>query len=159
MGYFMHKKFMDEAIKEAEISLSEGGIPIGAVLVKDNEVISRGHNRLIQNNSVILHGEMDAIENAKGLDYDDYRKCTLYTTLSPCPMCSGAVLLYNIPRVVIGDNTTLMGAESLLKDNDVEIIVLNDSRCKELFEKFVMENPGVWEHELAKVGNTTELKK
>ena len=144
MGYFMHKKFMDEAIKEAEISLSEGGIPIGAVLVKDNEVISRGHNRLIQNNSVILHGEMDAIENAKGLDYDDYRKCTLYTTLSPCPMCSGAVLLYNIPRVVIGDNTTLMGAENL---------------CNELFESFVNENPGVWEKELAKVGNTTELKK
>ena len=133
MGYFMHKKFMDEAIKEAEISLSEGGIPIGAVLV--------------------------AIENAKGLDYDDYRKCTLYTTLSPCPMCSGAVLLYNIPRVVIGDNTTLMGAENLLKDNDVEIIVLNDSRCNELFESFVNENPGVWEKELAKVGNTTELKK
>lgn len=155
----MHKKFMDEAIKEAEISLSEGGIPIGAVLVKDGEVISRGHNRLIQNDSVILHGEMDAIENAKGLNYEDYRKCTLYTTLSPCPMCSGAVLLYNIPKVVIGDNTTLMGAESLLKDNDVEIIVLNDSRCKELFENFVSENPGVWEHELAKVGNTTELKK
>ena len=163
----MHKKFMDEAIKEAEISLSEGGIPIGAVLVKDGEVISRGHNRLIQNDSVILHGEMDAIENAKGLDYEDYRKCTLYTTLSPCPMCSGAVLLYNIPKVVIGDNTTLMGAEDLLKDNDVEIIVLNDveiivlndSRCKELFESFVSENPGVWEHELAKVGNTTELKK
>ena len=105
---------MDEAIKEAEISLSEGGIPIGAVLVKDGEVISRGHNRLIQNNSVILHGEMDAIENAKGLDYEDYRKCTLYTTLS---------------------------------------------RCKELIESFINENPGVWEHELAKVGNTTELKK
>ena len=155
----MHRKFMDEAIKEAEISLSEGGIPIGAVLVKDNEIISRGHNRLIQNNSVILHGEMDAIENAKGLNYEDYRKCTLYTTLSPCPMCSGAVILYNIPKVVIGDNTTLMGAENLLKDNDVEIIVLNDSRCKELFEKFVSENPGVWEHELARVGNTTELKK
>ena len=126
----MHQKFMDEAIKEAEISLSEGGIPIGAVIVKDNVIISRGHNRLIQNDSVILHGEMDAIENAKGLNYEDYRKCTLYTTLSPCPMCSGAVLLYNIPKVVIGDNTTLMGAEKLLKDNDIEVIVLNDSRCK-----------------------------
>jgi cytosine deaminase len=101
---------------------------------------------------------MDAIENAKGLDYDDYRRCTLYTTLSPCPMCSGAVILYNIPRVVIGDNATLMGAENLLKDNDVEVIVLNDSRCKELFDRFVKENPGVWEKELAKVGNTTELK-
>ena len=154
----MHQKFLSEEIKEAEKSLSEGGIPIGAVLVKDNEIISRGHNRLIQNDSVILHGEMDAIENAKGLTYEDYKKCTLYTTLSPCPMCSGAVILYNIPRVVIGENTTLMGAENFLKDNGVEIIVLNDSRCKELFEKFAEENPGVWQKELAKVGNTTELK-
>ena len=154
----MHQKFMSEAIKEAEISLSEGGVPIGAVLVKDNEIISRGHNRLIQNNSVILHAEMDAIENAKDLSYEDYRNCTLYTTLSPCPMCSGAVLLYNIPKVVIGENTTLMGAENLLKDNGVEIIVLNDSRCRELFVKFVEDNPEVWERELAKVGNTTELK-
>ena len=154
----MHQRFMDEAIKEAEISLSEGGIPIGAVLAMDNEIISRGHNRLVQNNSIILHGEMDAIENAKGLTYEDYRKCTLYTTLSPCPMCSGAVILYNIPKVVIGENTTLMGAEGFLKDNGVEIIVLNDSRCKELFEKFAEENPGVWQKELAKVGNTTELK-
>ena len=149
---------MSEAIKEAEKSLSEGGIPIGAVIVKDNEIISRGHNRLIQNNSVILHGEMDAIENAKGLSYEDYRRCTLYTTLSPCPMCSGAVILYNIPRVVIGDNTTLMGAEDLVKGNDVEVIVLNDERCKQLFEQFVNENPGVWEKELAKVGNCTECK-
>ena len=101
---------------------------------------------------------MDASENAKGMTFEDYRKCTLYTTLSPCPMCSGAVILYNIPKVVIGENTTLMGAESFLKDNGVEIIVLNDSRCKELFEKFVDDNPEVWEKELAKVGNTTELK-
>jgi cytosine deaminase len=154
----MHKKFMEEAIKEAEISMSEGGIPIGAVIVKDNKVISRGHNMLIQNNSLILHGEMAALENAKGLSYEDFRKCTLYTTLSPCPMCSGAVILYNIPKVVIGDNTTLMGAEKLLKDNDVEVIVLNDEKCRQLFETFVKENPGVWEKELAKVGNTTELK-
>ena len=154
----MHQKFMDEAIKEAEKSLSKGGIPIGAILVKDNEIISRGHNRLIQDNSVILHAEMDAIENAKGLTYEDYRKCTLYTTLSPCPMCSGAVLLYNIPKVVIGDNKTLMGAENLLKSNDVEVIVLNDQRCRKLFENFIRDNPGVWEKELAKVGNTTELK-
>ncbi|MBR5503208.1 MAG: nucleoside deaminase [Methanobrevibacter sp.] len=154
----MHQKFMDEAIEEAKKSLSEGGIPIGAVLVKDNEIISRGHNRLIQNNSAILHGEMDAIENAGRLNFEDYRKTTLYTTLSPCPMCSGAVILYNIPRVVIGDNTTLMGAENLLKDNDVEVVILNDERCRKLFEDFIEENPGVWEMELAKVGNTTELK-
>lgn len=153
----MHHKFMDEAIKEAEKSLAEGGIPIGAVLVKDNEIISRGHNRLIQENSSILHGEMDAIENAKNLKYEDYRKCTLYTTLSPCPMCSGAVILYNIPNVVIGDNQTLMGAEDFLKENGVNITVLNDRRCHELFKKFVKENPGLWEKELERVGNTTEL--
>lgn len=154
----MHQKFMEEAIKEAEISSKEGGLPIGAVLVKENQIISRGHNRLIQKDSSILHAEMDAIENAGRLNHEDYQKCTLYTTLSPCPMCSGAVILYNIPRVVIGDNQTLMGAEKLLKDNDVEIIVLNNDKCKELFEDFVKENPGIWEKELAKVGNSTELK-
>lgn len=132
--------FMAEALNEAEISLDEGGIPIGAVLVKDDKIISRGHNRLIQNGSVVLHAEMDAIENAGRLNYEDYRKCTLYTTLSPCPMCSGAVILYNIPRVVIGENTTLMGAENLLESNDVEVVVLNDLRCRELFLKFSSEN-------------------
>jgi cytosine deaminase len=150
--------FMDEAIKEAEKSLTEGGIPIGAVLVRDGEIISRGHNRLIQNDSVLLHAEMDALENAGRLDYDDYVKCTLYTTLSPCPMCSGAVILYNIPRVVIGENTTLMGAESLLECNGVEVVVLNDIRCRDLFLKFACNCPGVWEKELEKVGNTTEVK-
>lgn len=150
--------FMDEAIKEAERSLNEGGIPIGAVLVKDGEIISRGHNRLIQDDSVLLHAELDALENAGRLDYEDYIKCTLYTTLSPCPMCSGAVILYNIPRVVIGENTTLMGAEGLLECNGVEVMVLNDLRCRDLFLKFACDCPGVWEEELAKVGNTTEVK-
>ncbi len=150
--------FMQEAIKEAQKSLKEGGIPIGAVLVKDDKIISRGHNRLIQNDSAVLHAEMDAIENAGRLNYEDYINCTLYTTLSPCPMCSGAVILYNIPKVVIGENTTLMGAENLLKMNDVEVVVLNDSRCKDLFLKFLQENPEAWDDELAKVGNTTEVK-
>ncbi len=150
--------FMNEAIKEAEKSLAEGGIPIGAVLVKDDEVISRGHNRLIQNDSVVLHAEMDAIENAGRLNYEDYVKCTLYTTLSPCPMCSGAVILYNIPKVVIGENTTLMGAENLLEENDVEVVVLNDTKCRDLFLKFKCDNCGIWDMELAKVGNTTEVK-
>ena len=149
---------MKEAIKEAEKSLSEGGIPIGAVLVKDNEIISRGHNRLIQNNSVVLHAEMDAIENAGRLNYGDYIKCTLYTTLSPCPMCSGAVILYNIPRVVIGENKTLMGAENLLKCNDVEVVVLNDIKCRDLFLEFACNNSEIWDDELAKVGNSTEVK-
>ena len=149
--------FMELAIREAEKSFKEGGIPIGAVLVKDDEVISRGHNRLIQNDSVILHAEMDAIENAGRLNYEDYIECTLYTTLSPCPMCSGAIILYNIPRVVIGENTTLMGAENLLKCNDVEVVVLNDLRCRDLFLKFTCNNSEIWDEELAKVGNTTEV--
>jgi cytosine deaminase len=149
---------MQEAIKEAQKSLKEGGIPIGAVLVKDDKIISRGHNRLIQNDSVVLHAEIDAIENAGRLNYEDYINCTLYTTLSPCPMCSGAVILYNIPKVVIGENTTLMGAENLLEMNDVEVVVLNDSRCRDLFLRFLEENPEVWDDELAKVGNTTEVK-
>ena len=150
--------FMNEAIAEAQKSLTEGGIPIGAVIVKDGEIISRGHNRLIQNGSVLLHAEMDAIENAGRLNFDDYRKCTLYTTLSPCPMCSGAVILYNIPRVVIGENTTLMGAEKLLKSTGVEVVVLNDIKCRELFLEFISNNPDIWREELAKVGNTTEVK-
>jgi cytosine deaminase len=149
---------MQEAIKEAQKSLKEGGIPIGAVLVKDDKIISRGHNRLIQNDSVVLHAEIDAIENAGRLNYEDYINCTLYTTLSPCPMCSGAVILYNIPKVVIGENTTLRGAENLLEMNDVEVVVLNDSRCRDLFLRFLEENPEVWDDELAKVGNTTEVK-
>lgn len=150
--------FMAEALREAEKSLTEDGIPIGAVLVKDGEIISRGHNRLIQNESVILHAEMDAIENAGRLNFEDYRKCTLYTTLSPCPMCSGAVILYNIPRVVIGENKTLMGAENLLECNGVEVAVLNDLRCRDLFLKFSCNKPEIWDDELKKVGNTTEVK-
>ena len=150
--------FMQEAVKEAEKSLADGGIPIGAVLVKNGEIISRGHNRLIQNDSVILHAEMDAIENAGRLNHEDYVKCTLYTTLSPCPMCSGAVILYNIPRVVIGENTTLMGAENLLECNGVEVVVLDDLRCRDMFLRFTCNNPEIWDGELAKVGNTTEVK-
>ena len=150
--------FMGEALKEAEKSLTEGGIPIGAVLVKDGKIISRGHNRLIQNDSVVLHAEMDAIENAGRLNYDDYIECTLYTTLSPCPMCSGAVILYNIPRVVIGENKTLMGAENMLGCNGVDVVVLNDIRCRDMFLKFAANNSEIWDEELKKVGNTTEVK-
>ena len=150
--------FMDEALNEAEKSLTEGGIPIGAVLVKNGEIISRGHNRLIQNDSAVLHAEMDAIENAGRLNYEDYVQCTLYTTLSPCPMCSGAVILYNIPRVVIGENTTLMGAENLLECNDVEVVVLNDMKCRDLFLRFTSSNSEIWDEELKKVGNTTEVR-
>jgi len=150
--------FMSEALLEARKSLKENGIPIGAVLVMDDKIISRGHNRLIQNDSVILHAEMDAIENAGRLNHEDYKKCCLYTTLSPCPMCSGAVILYNIFRVVIGENTTLMGAENLLKSNGVEVVVLNDVRCRDLFLKYTDDYPEIWNEELKKVGNTTEVK-
>ena len=131
---------------------------IGIIIVKDNKIISRGHNRLIQNSSVVMHAEMDAIENAGRLNYEDYIECTLYTTLSPCSMCSGAIILYNIPKVVIGENTTLMGAENFLESNDVEVVVLDKVECRELFLDFIKQNPGVWEEELKKVGNTTEVK-
>ncbi|WP_084266307.1 nucleoside deaminase [Methanobrevibacter filiformis] len=150
--------FMKEAIKEAKKSLSEGGIPIGSVIVDDDEIIARGHNKLIQNNSAILHGEMDAIENAGRLEGSDYKKLTLYTTLSPCPMCSGAVILYNIPRVVIGENITLQGGENLLKTNGVEIIDLKMDEAKELLEDYIKKNPDIWEEELERVGSKTTVK-
>ena len=138
--------FINEALKEAKKSLAEGGIPIGAVLVKDGKIISRGHN-----------AEIDTIENAGRLNHEDYLQSVLYTTLSPCPMCSGAILLYNIPKVVIGENTTLMGAECLLEKNGVEVVVLNNLECKKLFEKYVEENPESWNNELSKVGNSTDV--
>ncbi len=149
-------KFMDEAIREAKKSLNEGGIPIGAVLVKNGTIVGRGHNKLIQNDSTILHGEMDCIENAGRLKGIDYQKCTLYTTLSPCTMCSGMILLYNISRVVIGENTTLIGPEKLLKDNGVEVTVMQIDECRELLEKFIEENKEKWEDELEKVGFSTD---
>ncbi|MDR3292450.1 MAG: nucleoside deaminase [Methanobrevibacter sp.] len=150
--------FMKEAIKEAKKSLDDDGIPIGAILVENGEIVGRGHNRLIQNNSVILHGELDAIENAGRLSGKDYKNTTLYTTLSPCPMCSGAVILYNIPRVVIGENKTLLGAEQLLKDNNVEVIILNQKEAENLLKTYIDNNPELWEKELEKVGfkTTTE---
>jgi cytosine deaminase len=152
------KYFMNEAIKEAKKSLKEGGIPIGSVLVENNKIISKGHNKLLQNNSAILHGEMDTIENAGRLKGMDYRNSTLYTTLSPCPMCSGAIILYNIPKVVIGENTTLIGAENLLKDNGVEVVNLNDLESKKLLETFIEKNPDLWKEELERVGSKTTIK-
>ena len=150
--------FMNEAIEEAKKSLLENGIPIGAVLVKNNEIVGRGHNKLIQNNSAILHGEMDAIENAGRLKGKDYEKTCLYTTLSPCPMCSGAVILYNIPRVVIGENKTLLGGEQLLKNNGVEVVGLNNRKCMELLDEYIKNNSEVWEEELERVAGNTTVK-
>jgi len=147
-----HNKFMKAAIKEAEKSFSEGGIPIGAVLVFNDLIVGKGHNKLLQSGSVILHGEMDCIENAGRLEGKEYRECTLYTTLSPCQMCSGVILLYKIPEVVIGENETLTGPEDYLKENGVESIHLNLDECKELMNRYITKNPHIWKNELERVG-------
>ncbi len=136
------------AIEEAEAGLREQGIPIGSVLVFRGEIIGRGHNRRVQKKSAILHGEMDALENAGRQSAAVYRESTIYTTLSPCAMCSGAILLYGIPKVVIGENRTFLGEESLLQSSGVELVVLDDERCKALMEKFIRENPALWNEDI-----------
>ncbi|AUB55120.1 MULTISPECIES: nucleoside deaminase [Methanobacterium] len=148
--------FMNQAIIEAKKSLKEGGIPIGAVLVAEGKILGSGHNRLLQNNSVILHGEMDCIESAGRIRGADYQKSTLYTTLSPCTMCSGAIMLYKIHRVVIGENTTLIGPENLLRENGVEVEIMGMGECRELLEQYIEENPNVWGAELERVGFSTD---
>ena len=147
-----HYKFMKEAIKEAKKGLLEFGIPIGAVLVKNGIIIARGHNNLLQKSSVILHGEMDCIENAGRLNGTDYEKTTLYTTLSPCEMCSGMILLYKIPKVIIGENETLKGPEEYLIRNGVKVINLDLKECKDLMNNYIKDNPETWNSELEKVG-------
>ena len=141
-------KFLLEAIKEAKTGLAEGGIPIGSVLVHNGKIIGRGHNRRVQNGSVILHGEMDALENAGRQSASVYKACVLYTTLSPCPMCSGTILLYGIPKVVIGENETFLGEEKLLKKRGVEVIVTNDSTCKEMMKSFIESNKDLWNEDI-----------
>jgi len=142
--------YLNAAISEAEKGLSEGGIPIGSVIVHNRKIIGRGHNKRIQNGSVILHGEMDALENAGRLPASVYRDCTLYTTLSPCPMCTGAILLYGIPKVVIGENTTFVGAEELLRNSGVEITVANDETCIKMMQNFINNNPAVWNEDIGR---------
>lgn len=142
--------FMMAAIEEALKGLDEGGIPIGSVLVHKENIIGRGHNRRVQKNSVILHAEMDALENAGRLTAATYRDCTLYTTLSPCPMCSGAILLYGIPKIVIGENQTFMGSETLLKANNLEVIVENSRECIEMMQRFIAEHPDLWNEDIGK---------
>lgn len=139
---------MQAAIDEAEKGLAEGGIPIGSVLVYKNEIIGRGHNRRIQSGSPILHGEMDALENAGRQSAKVYQNCTLYTTLSPCPMCSGAILLYKIPSVIIGENKTFMGEEELLKSREVNVKVLQDKKCIELMTGFINNHPELWNEDI-----------
>jgi cytosine/creatinine deaminase len=138
------ESFMQAAVAEAMAGLAEGGIPIGSVLVHDGRILGRGHNRRIQRGSAILHGEMDALENAGRQPAAVYRSSVLYTTLSPCAMCSGAILLYGIPRVVIGEHESFMGEESLLRARGVELTVLADARCIELMRRFIRERPDVW---------------
>lgn len=139
---------LEFAIEEAEKGLAEGGIPIGAVLVRNGVVIGRGHNRRVQQGSAILHGEMDALENAGRLPASTYRECVLYTTLSPCSMCTGAILLYGIPKVVIGENRTFMGEEELLRSRGVDVEVLDDSRCVAMMTRFIAENPTLWNEDI-----------
>lgn len=141
-------EFLKAAILEAQKGLKEGGIPIGSVLVHKGRIIGHGHNRRVQNGSAILHGEMDALENAGRLPAEVYKECTLYTTLSPCPMCTGAILLYKIPRVVIGENKTFMGEEKLLTTRGVKTDVLNDYTCIHMMEQFIEKHPELWNEDI-----------
>jgi len=140
--------FLLEAIREAELGLSEGGIPIGSVLVHEDAVVGRGHNRRIQRGSTVLHGEMDALEDAGRRPGAFYRGCTLYTTLSPCAMCSGAIVLYGIPRVVIGENRSFLGEERWLAGRGVHLEVVQDARCIELMRSFVEDHPTLWAEDI-----------
>lgn len=140
--------FMEAAIEEAEKGLREGGIPIGSVLVHYGRIIGRGHNRRVQQGSAIRHGEMDALENAGRQPAAVYRESVIYTTLSPCSMCSGAILLYGIPTVVIGENRTFLGEEALLRERGVNVRVLNDERCIELMARFIASNPTIWNEDI-----------
>ena len=141
-------RFMAEAIAEAKVGLAEGGIPIGSVIVHKGRIIGRGHNRRVQQGSAILHGEMDAFENAGRQPASVYRESVLYTTLSPCAMCSGAILLYGIPKVVIGENQTFMGEESLLRSRGVNLEVLQDATCVDLMRRFIVSKPELWNEDI-----------
>jgi cytosine deaminase len=144
--------FLQAAIDEARRGLAEGGIPIGSVLVHGGRIIGSGHNRRVQKGSAILHGEMDAIEAAGRQPAAVYRASTIYTTLSPCAMCSGTILLYGIPRVVVGENRTFMGEEALLRSRGVEVVVLQDATCRELMRRFIADKPALWNEDIGEVG-------
>jgi creatinine deaminase len=141
-------EFLEAAISEAKAGLKEGGIPIGSVIVHNGQIIGRGYNKRIQKGSVVLHAEMDALENAGRQSSSVYKNCVLYTTLSPCPMCTGAILLYRIPKVIIGENQTFTGAEQLLIQNGVEIIVVNDDECIAMMKNFIKTNPELWNEDI-----------
>lgn len=140
--------YLQAALDEARLGLAEGGIPIGSVIVHRGKIIGRGHNRRVQKGSAILHGEMDAFENAGRQPASVYRDCVLYTTLSPCPMCTGAILLYGIPRVVVGENRTFMGDESLLRSRGVAVEVVQDPTCIALMTDFIASHPELWNEDI-----------
>jgi len=143
--------FMEAAIEEARKGLEEGGIPIGSVIVHEGKIIGRGHNRRVQKGSAVLHGEMDALENTGRQPASVYRQCVLYTTLSPCSMCTGAVLLYNIPKVIIGENKTFLGEEELLKSHGVKIEVLQNPDCIDLMAEFIFSHPDLWNEDIGEL--------
>lgn len=140
--------FLAAALEEARLGLQEGGIPIGSVLVRNGEIISRGHNRRTQKGSSILHAEMDCLENAGRLSASAYKESTIYSTLSPCPMCSGAIVLYKIPHVVAGENHTFLGAEAYLRANGIQVNVLQDPDCIELMRQFIAMHPALWNEDI-----------
>ncbi|MGD8307618.1 MAG: nucleoside deaminase [Ignavibacteria bacterium] len=141
-------KFLKAAFDEAKKGLDEGGIPIGSVLVIKDKVVGSGHNQRVQNGSAILHAEMDCIENAGRLKASDYKKSVLYTTLSPCDMCSGTALLYKIPKIIIGENKTFRGPEDYLRSRGVDLEILNDSECVKLMEDFIRSKPELWNEDI-----------
>ncbi|MGB3290680.1 MAG: nucleoside deaminase [Burkholderiaceae bacterium] len=140
--------FMQAALEEAQLGLEEGGIPIGSVIVHQGRILGRGHNRRVQRGSAILHGEMDAFENAGRQSAQVYRECVLYTTLSPCSMCSGAILLYGIPHIIVGENQTFMGEEEWLRSRGVKVDVLQDAGCIALMRKFIDNKPSLWNEDI-----------
>ena len=142
------QRFMEAALAEARIGLAEGGIPIGSVLVIGGAIVGRGHNRRVQQGSAILHAEMDCLENAGRLTASDYRQAVLYSTLSPCDMCSGAILLYRIPTVIVGENTNFMGPQAYLQQRGVNVIVLDDAACVTIMRQFIEARPDLWHEDI-----------
>lgn len=141
-------RFLEAAIEEARVGRNEGGIPIGSVLVIDNEIVGRGHNRRVQKGSAILHAEMDCLENAGRLTASDYSRSTLYSTLSPCDMCSGTAILYEIPRIVAGENKTFQGPEDYVRSRGTDLTVVNSTECIELMTQFIAEHPQLWNEDI-----------
>ena len=140
--------FLQAAVDEAKLSLSEGGIPIGSVLVNEGKIIGRGHNCRVQTGSAIDHGEMNCLRNAGRLPSSVYRNSTMYSTLSPCPMCSGAIVLYKIPHVIVGENRNFLGAEDYMRSQGVRVDIVQDAECIQLMQKFIAENPNLWNEDI-----------